>query len=77
MDELQKLRRELIVFLGGPLPDPVPLAMRVLSKRKFLEHEEWKIEYDVETAETIFNAIALGLFKGRSRWPSRSNWSRG
>jgi len=34
-------------------PEPVPLNMRIHWRRQFARHEEWKIEYDVETAETM------------------------
>ena len=34
-------------------PTPIPLNMKVISKRVFVQHEEWRVEYDVETAETM------------------------
>jgi len=54
MDDIQKLRRDLFGDFGEQqLPDRIPLNMRIISKRKFLEYEEWKIEYDVETSDTM------------------------
>jgi len=52
--DLEKLRQELRDdFKGGPFPDPIPLDLRVISKRTFHDYEEWKIEYQVETADTM------------------------
>jgi len=48
------LRRELFEAFGETtLPDPVPLNLEILWKRTFLDYEEWKIEYDVESPETM------------------------
>ncbi len=48
------LRLDMLDYYGvDRFPEPVPLNMRVLWKRTFLEYEEWKIEYDVETPDTM------------------------
>ena len=52
--DLEKLRQGLRDdFKGGPFPDPIPLDLKVISKRTFHDYEEWKIEYEVETADTM------------------------
>ena len=49
-----EVRRALFRTLGAErFPDPPPLNLKVLSKRAFLEYEEWTVEYDVETAATM------------------------
>ena len=49
-----ELRRELFMGFGEErFPDPIPINLKILSKRSFLEYEEWKIEYDVETVDTM------------------------
>jgi len=54
MTARDELRRELFQDFGGTtLPDPVPLDLEILWKRTFLDYEEWKIEYDVESPETM------------------------
>ncbi len=54
MTSEEQLRRELFEWYGEErFPDPPPLNLKVLSKSTFLEYEEWKIEYDVETEETM------------------------
>ncbi len=50
----EEVRRSLCGQLGGSgFPEAPPLNLKVLSKRTFLEYEEWKIEYDVEGAATM------------------------
>ena len=50
----EEIRRSLYRKLGGvEFPDAPSLNLNVLWKRTFLDYEEWKIEYDVETAETM------------------------
>ena len=51
-DQQEKLIEEYTGSLG-PLPKRVPLDMKILSKRKPIEHEEWKIEYTGEGPETM------------------------
>lgn len=52
--ESKRLRAELFQLLGQEcFPPAPPLNLRVLWQRTFLEYEEWKVEYDVETAETM------------------------
>ena len=54
MTTRDELRRELFEAFGETtLPDPVPLNLEILWKRTFLDYEEWKIEYDVESSETM------------------------
>ncbi len=54
MDYREKLRQEMLEHYGvRQFPESIPLNMRIIWKRTFLEYEEWKIEYDVETAATM------------------------
>lgn len=54
MGSKDELRRELFRSLGEEeFPEAPPLNLTVLWRRTFLEYEEWKIEYDVETAATM------------------------
>ena len=54
MHSRDELRHEFLRSIGQErFPEPVPLNMKVLWKRTYLEHEEWKIEYDVESAATM------------------------
>ena len=55
--ERDNLARQYADWLG-PIPDPVPLEMRVLSKRFICasyvkDYEEWKVEYAVEGPGTM------------------------
>jgi dienelactone hydrolase len=53
-DDRKALRQETLKRIGvDQFPEAIPLNMRVHWKRKFPRYEEWKIEYDVETAETM------------------------
>jgi len=50
----EEVRRSLYPLLRGvEFPEAPPLNLNVLWRRTFLDYEEWKIEYDVETAETM------------------------
>ena len=54
MSSKGKLRHELYESLGEErFPESPPLSLEIISKRTFLEYEEWKVQYDVETAETM------------------------
>lgn len=54
MSSRDELRRSLYQGFGVEgFPDAPPLNLKILWKRTFLEYEEWKIEYDVETAATM------------------------
>lgn len=54
MSSRDELRRELFQKLGVKrFPEAPPLNLTVLWRRTFLEYEEWKIEYTVETATTM------------------------
>jgi len=49
-----ELRRDLLQTLGAEgFPEAPPLNLSVLWRRTFLEYEEWKIDYDVETMATM------------------------
>ena len=52
LDDREALRCELLEEFG-PVPERVPLALRVVSKRNFAEYEECKIEYNVESATSM------------------------
>ena len=50
----EELRRQLFRDFGQEqFPDRVPINLKVLSKRSYLEYEEWKVEYDVQLADTM------------------------
>ena len=54
VQDRSRLHREMLAAFGvDRFPKRVPLNTRILYKRTFLEHEEWKIEYDVESADTM------------------------
>jgi hypothetical protein len=48
-DELLRRHREMV----GPIPSAPSLDMEILHRRSWPGYEEWKIEYTVETAETM------------------------
>lgn len=52
--DLASLRKEADEYFGiDSFPHSTSLDMKVLWKRKFEGYEEWRIEYDVETPETM------------------------
>lgn len=54
MESKETLRQKALEYYNvNSFPQPIPLNMKVIWKRKFRDYEEWKIEYDVETAETM------------------------
>lgn len=54
MDNKARLQQEAMEFYRTQyFPPHIPLNMRVIWKRTFRDYEEWKIEYDVETADTM------------------------
>ncbi|NKB72382.1 MAG: hypothetical protein GKR89_35345 [Candidatus Latescibacteria bacterium] len=70
MNSREELRRELFQSLEAEeFPQAPPLNLNVLWKRTFLEYEEWKIEYDVETVATMgkYWPNTTRRWSGRSR----------
>ncbi len=56
-EKREDLRRKYIESIG-PIPEPVPLDLCVESKREiygnyFSDYEEWRIEYSVESPDTM------------------------